>query len=139
MNNATNLNLRQQVFNEMLLGTLIYSVVLGFFNDYTNILITSSYSITFLSAFVIQLLVYPTFKLKSFLAKWWSKRTGKYIKIGMVLSIWLVMFFSKFIFLEVIDIIFGQNVEISGFVGLIIIILTASILTKILDIIYKKI
>jgi hypothetical protein len=42
--------------------------------------------------------------------------------VALGLSIWAIMFFSKFVFLEVLDIIFGPAVEVSGFVGLVLII-----------------
>lgn len=139
MNNTdTKINSNQKIFQDILLGTLIYSVVLGFFNDYTDILNTTSYSTTFLASFVLQLMIYPTFKLKSFLVSWWNQRDTKHKKIGMVLSVWAVMFFSKFVFLEVIDIVFGSNVEMSGFIGLIAIIACATILQKLISIINQK-
>jgi len=66
------------------------------------------------------------------------KKTTKHKKIGMVLSVWAVMFFSKFVFLGAIDIVFSSNVDISGFIGLIIIILCATILQKLISIINQK-
>jgi len=60
-------NQKLALYHELLLNVLLYSVVLGFFNDYTNIISTKSYSTTFLTAFALAMLVYPTFKIKSFL------------------------------------------------------------------------
>ncbi|MEI6553651.1 MAG: hypothetical protein WCO09_03720, partial [bacterium] len=55
-----NSNKNQELFLNMLVGTLLYSVVLGFFNDYTDILHTGTYSTTFLMAIVMQILTYTT-------------------------------------------------------------------------------
>jgi hypothetical protein len=123
------------LYHDLLLNVLLYSVVLGFFNDYTNLINTKSYSITFFTAFVLALLVYPTFKLKSYLAKHFKSRNQK---IALVFSVWAVMFTSKFLFLWVLDIIFGSYLEISGFLGLIIIIVTATVLQKVVDYFYRK-
>jgi hypothetical protein len=128
-------NSRLSLYHELLLNVLLYSVVLGFFNDYTHIIATKSYSITFMTAFVLALLVYPTFKLKAFLAQYFRKRDQK---AALVVSVWFVMFVSKFVFLWILDMIFGNYLEISGFVGLLLIILVATVIQKIVEYFYKK-
>lgn len=122
-------------FHELLLSVLINSVVLGFFNDYTDIISTKSYSTTFFVALVLSLLLLPTFKLKKLLAKYFSSK-GK--KVLVFLSVWLVMFFSKFVFLWVFDKVFGDNLDISGFIGLIVIITTVTTISLSINAIYKK-
>jgi len=128
-------NQKLALYHELLLNVLLYSVVLGFFNDYTNIISTKSYSTTFLTAFALAMLVYPTFKIKSFLINFFKKRNQK---VALVLSVWAVLFVSKFVFLWVLEIIFGNYLDISGFFGLLIIILVATMLQKIVDYFYKK-
>ena len=132
------INNRQMIFREMVLGTLVYAVVLGFFNDYTDILNTQSYSTTFLVALVMQILTYITLLVKKRVASPFKQKTGTISKVAMVVGVWLVLFLSKFVFLAVIDILFGQAVEISGFVGLIAIILTMTIVKELIDYIYIK-
>ncbi len=129
-------NGRQKMFREMLLGTLLYSVVLGFFNDYTDILHTGTYSTTFAVAIVLQALTYLTFGLKSQIVAWFRKKEGS--KAGMIFSVWLVMFLSKFVFLEVINIVFRGQVEISGFIGLLVIVASLTIAQKLIEFVDKK-
>ena len=129
---------KQTVFREMVLGTLIYAVVLGFFNDYTSILNTKSYSTTFLVAVVMQILTYSTLFLKKGVTDKFRNKSGKWNKIALVISVWLVLFLSKFVFLAAIDFIFGSYVEISGFVGLIAIILTMTVAKELIDYIFGK-
>jgi hypothetical protein len=106
----------------MILGTLIYSVVLGFFNDYTSILHTRSYSTTFAVAVVMQGLTYATLLLKDRTVAWYRGGGLGGSKPAMLFSVWLIMFLSKFVFLGAIDVLFGDAVEISGFFGLLLII-----------------
>lgn len=122
----------------MVLGILVYAVVLGFFEDYTNIISTWSYSTTFLVAIVMQLLTYATFWFKSLVVKQFKGKEGKKSKAALIFGVWLILFLSKFVFLLVIDFIFGGSVEISGFIGLVIIIITMSAVKKAIDIIYTK-
>ena len=136
--NPSNLSWKQALFQEMVLGVLLYTVVLGFFEEYTSILNTWSYSITFMAAIVLQILTYLTFLLKKRVVKHFKGKEGKKYMAAMVLGVWLILFLSKFVFLAVLDVIFGEAVEISGFVGLILIIATMTIATKLIEMIYLK-
>ena len=136
-NIETKRNKKQEVFREMVLGTLLYTVVLGFFNDYTKILSTGSYSTTFAVAMVMQFLTYGTFMIKDSVAQRFRQGENPN-NLGLILSVWLVLFISKFVFLAVIDTIFGQNVEISGFVGLLVIIACLTVAQKSVELLYTR-
>jgi hypothetical protein len=129
---------RQQLFQTMFVGVLLYSIVLGFFNDYTDILRTTSYSTTFLVAIVMQLLTFATFWLKNQVKRWFKGRESKWSTFAMVFGVWLILFFSKFVFLAVIDVLFGTDVEISGFVGLLLIIISLTVAQKLAEVAYNK-
>lgn len=122
----------------MVLGTLVYSVVLGFFNDYTDILQTRSYSVTFMVAIVLQILTYLTFQLKGKVASHFKARTDALQKPGLILSVWFIMFVSKFVFLAVISMVFQSSVCVSGFIGLMTIIITMTIAKQLIDFAYNK-
>lgn len=134
----TGLSKKQIIYREMVLGTLVYAVVLGFFNDYTSILNTRSYSTTFLVAIVMQLLTYLTLLLKKKVSGNFREKPGTWNRVGHILGVWLVLFLSKFVFLATIDFIFGSYVEISGFIGLIAIILTMTIAKETIDYVFGK-
>lgn len=116
----------------------MYAAVLGFFNDYTDILDTKSYSTTFLVAIVLQVLTYLTLLVKKRVASSFKHKPGAGNKAGLVLGVWLVLFLSKFVFLAAIDAIFGSSVEISGFVGLMAIIVTMTLVKELIDYIFNK-
>ena len=129
---------RQAFFRSMVLGTLIYAVVLGFFNDYTSILHTESYSTTFAVAVVMQVLTYATLLLKDKTVAWHNRDRATRNTAAMIVSVWLIMFLSKFVFLGAIGLIFGDAVEISGFVGLLVIIACMTIAQSLIELIDKK-
>ncbi len=122
----------------MVVGILLYSVVLGFFNDYTNILHTGTYSVTFALAIVMQILTYLTFIAKDRVIDWFNRVYKSKNKIWLIFSVWLVIFLSKFVFLWVIEFIFRGAVEISGFFGLLIIVVILTIAQKLLELTYNK-
>lgn len=123
----------QILFKEMVLGTLIYSVVLGFFDDYTNVFSAKSFSTVFLAGLVMQILTYLTFMLKDVVVNHYKTKDNSGSKFGMYFGVWLIMFLSKFVFLWVIDMAFGSNITISGFVGLLAIIVCVTVLNKLAD------
>src|SRR5262245_21411522 len=129
---------KQQLFREMVFGTLVYAVVLGFFEDFTDILTTWSYSVTFSVAFVMQVLTYATFGLKAVVVNHFRGREGRRYIVALVFGVWAITFFSKFVFLAVINMIFGKSAEISGFIGLIFIILAMSLVKKFIDVTYAR-
>jgi hypothetical protein len=128
-----NLNNKQLIFEEMFVGTLIYAVVLGFFNDYTDIFYAKSFSTIFLCALVMQILTFLTFELKNRVIAWLKGREGFLYKFAMFFCVWLILFLSKFVYLWAIDLLFGSYVDISNFIGLIAIILSVTILGKLAD------
>lgn len=128
----------QEIFREFVLGILVYAVVLGFFEDYTDILSTWSYSITFFVAIVMQILTYITFWLKGKVVKKFKGREGSRYKVALVFGVWLIMFFSKFVFLAVINFIFGDAAQISGFIGLMFIILVMAAFKALINKVYER-
>lgn len=122
----------------MVLGVLLYSVVLGFFNDYTHILHTTSYSVTFLLAVVMQILTYLTFAVKNSAQVWFQDKNSKAYKIALIFTVWLILFLSKFVFLWVISFVFRQEVHISGFVGLLLIVAILTVLQQLFEFTYRK-
>ena len=128
----------QAFFRTMLLGTLLYSVVLGFFNDYTDVLHTSSYSVTFSLALVLQVLTYLTFAAKDAVQARFGGRPGRGSKFGLVFGVWLVMFVSQFVFLAAVEAIFRDQVQISGFVGIFIVVAVLTVLQKLAEMVDRR-
>jgi hypothetical protein len=129
---------KQEIFRDMFVGVLLYSVVLGFFNDYTNILHTGTYSTTFLLAIVMQILTYLTFLVKDKVVDWYNRSEQPKNKFWLVFGVWLVIFLSKFIFLWTIELVFSGVVEVSGFLGIMMIVVILTIAQKLVEMIYTK-
>ena len=119
---TTQLSTKQQVFTEIVIGTLIYVVVLGFFRDYTEIVTANSFSTTFLAAFVLQILTYLTFLLKKRIIAWLRGKPGTLYRVLMFFCVWLVMFLSKFVFIAVLDLLFSEYIYVHGFFGILFVV-----------------
>jgi hypothetical protein len=126
-------NSRQILFKEVFVGTLIYAVVLGFFNDYTSIVDAKSFSTIFYAAAVLETLTYCAFLLKDKIIALLNNRQELIYRILLFFCVWLVMFLSKFVFIWVIDLIFGNNINILGFFGILLIVLCVTIIHKLAE------
>lgn len=129
---------KREIFRDLTTGTLLYVVIMGFFDDYTTFLFVSSHSVLVLAAFVMQLLTFGTFQLKKVVARKVKGGRDRANPVALGLSIWAIMFFSKFVFLEVIDIVFGESVNFSGFIGLAIVVVVTVLVDRILELVDKR-
>lgn len=131
-------NSNQILFKEIFVGTLIYAVVLGFFNDYTSIVSAKSFSTIFLASVVLQFLTSIAFMLKTSIIRSLKNREGIFYKILKIFFVWLVMFFSKFVFIWAIDFAFGDNMNIRGFVGILVVVVSVTVVHKLADYVFIK-
>lgn len=116
------------------MNTLIYAVVLGFFNDYTTIVYAKSFSYIVYASVVLALMTYGAFWLNGKIVK----RFGATRKAVMVFGVWLVLFLSKFVFVWVIDVIFGNDVNVYGFFGILAVVACVTIVTKLAEYTYDR-
>jgi hypothetical protein len=130
-------NSNQLAFQELFVGTLIYAVVLGFFNDYTNIVDAKSFSTIFLASIILEVLTFLTFKIKELSTNKFKDKSEFKYKIARFFNVWLIMFLSKFVFVWVIDLIFTNNININGFFGILLVVATVTILHRLAYYTYK--
>ena len=124
---------RQLLFKELFVGTLIYAVVLGFFDDYTSIVEARSFSYVFMAAIVLELLTCGAFAVKDAIVAGLRHRESRASTVVMALGVWFVMFASKFVFIWAIDVVFGDDVNIDGFFGIFVIALVVTVLHRFAD------
>lgn len=125
---------KQRLFSVLFMNTLIYAVVLGFFNDYTTIVYAKSFSYIVYASVVLALMTYGAFWLNGKIVK----RFGATRKAVMVFGVWLVLFLSKFVFVWVIDVIFGNDVNVYGFFGILAVVACVTIVTKLAEYTYDR-
>jgi hypothetical protein len=126
-------NAGQLLFKELFVGTLIYAVVLGFFDDYTSIVEASSFSYVFMAAIVLEVLTCGAFAIKGAIVRNLRQRDSRASTAAMAFGVWFVMFTSKFVFIWAIDGIFGDAVNINGFFGIFIVALVVTVVHRLAD------
>ncbi|ODU03863.1 MAG: hypothetical protein ABS81_12680 [Pseudonocardia sp. SCN 72-86] len=111
----------------------VYVVVLGLFVEYLPSVLSETFTLTLLTAVllkgVLELVVLAKNKVKTR----FRSAKGLVGKIGAALLLWLVMFGSKFVVLEAVDLAFGSRVSLGGFFsvsGLIVVLMVARELVR---------
>jgi hypothetical protein len=128
---------RQRIFFDWTVDTMLYLVVLGFFSEYTSGVTIDPFSTIFFASLVLYGLTYATFGLKRRVGVWFARRPAPN-RIARGLSIWAILFFSKFVFLEVLDLVFGDAVDFRNFVWLLAVMVVVVVLGKVMDLIYTR-
>lgn len=128
----------QRLYAETVIGTLIYSVVLGFFDDYSGLVTITSFSTLFLAALVLQVLTWLTFRVKGLAKALVPEGDRARHRVGRLFAMWLVLFFSKFVFIEAIDLVFGDDVEFSGFVAVLVLVAVTTVLGRVGGLVYER-
>lgn len=133
-----NFNQKQLVFQELFIGTLVYAVVLGFFNDYTNIVEAKSFSTIFFASVVLEVLTFLAFLLKKRAVHTLKARQGAFYRFLLFFSVWLIMFLSKFVFIFSLDLLFGEYIRVNGFFGILLVVACVTMLHKLAYVIFRK-
>lgn len=129
---------KQLYFKELFVGTLIYAVVLGFFNDYTSVVYAKSFSTIFLASMVLEALTFGVFTLKNHIIHISKGHQGLQSKLVVAFSIWFILFSSKFVFIWVIDVLFGDNMNINGFFGILWVVLSVTLIHKLAEYVFVQ-
>jgi len=135
---------RQQLFVRYFTMILVDLTVLNLFDEYWDLVVIESFTISLLVAVLLQALLQTTFKIEHRIAAYFHARPGTLSRFLRILSAWAVLFGSKFVILEAIDIAFGDQVYFKGpyhgivaFVIVIIVMLATELavqrITRLLD------
>jgi len=108
-------SLRQLLFLKYTFFVLIDLAVLGLFNQYWELVYIETFTIAILTAMLLQFLMQLALKVEHIAADYFfGGKTGTHIKVMRGVSAWAIIFVSKLVILEAINLAFGDSVEFSG-------------------------
>jgi hypothetical protein len=109
---------------------LAYIVVLNLWVEFNDKVVIDSFLISIFTAAVLLTLVVTILGLEHRVKEWFAAREGQVYRVLGAVSTLLILFLSKFVILEVIDIIFGVHVELGSFVDVLLLVLILIIAQK---------
>jgi len=106
----------------------VYVVVLNLAIEYAPAVISESFTLSLLTAVLLKLALEVVILLKGRLLSRLRAADTRRAKLAVALSLWVVAAGSKFVVLELVDLVFGDAVSLGGFipVTLLVVALLAS-------------
>ena len=98
----------------------------GFFDDYTSIVEARSLSYVFLAAIVLEVLTCGAYALKDAIVGHLRHRDSR----GAIAS--------KFVFIWAIDLVFGDDLNINGFFGILVVALVVTVVHRLTDWVFVR-
>ena len=123
----------QERFMSWASDVLVYTVVLNLFVEYSEAIVIDSFTISLFTAAVLKVLL----DILTAVEHRASHFFGQYAKWLGYASMWVVLFLSKFVILEVIDIIFGEHVELGKFLDVVFLVITMMVVRELAARAYK--
>jgi hypothetical protein len=127
---------RQLIFFSWTKDVLIYVVVLNLFVEYVDKVVIDSFTISILTAVLLKALLDVILAIEHRVGHFFGAQTGTLSRFLRIMSTWLILFLSKFLILEVVDLVFGDHVELGNFVSVLALVITLMIARQVFQQIY---
>jgi len=129
--NATMPTERQMIFASWTKDVLIYIIVLNLFVEYNPKIIIDSFTISIFTAVLLKILLEVILNLEHRVSEGF-----KSYKLLRIFLVWLILFGSKFLILEVVDLVFGEHVELGKFLDVILLVIALMVAREVVQRIY---
>ena len=122
---------RQMIFFSWTKDVLIYILVLNLFVEYNTKIVIDSFTISIFTALLLKILLEIILQLEHKVSA-----AFKAYKVLRILLVWLILFGSKFLILEIVDIVFGEHVQLGKFLDVILLVITLMVARVVFQRIY---
>ncbi len=103
---------------------LLDIVVLNLFVEYIHTIVIDSFAISVLTALLMKLAIDAVKGLEHRVASYFQTKQGLVWRALGLISVFSILFLSKFVILELVNVVFGDHVELGHFIEIVAIILT---------------
>ena len=117
---------------------LIYTVVLNLFEEYSEAIRIESFTISLLTAILLKALLALVGRFEHRVHHYFEQKEGTFWKVLGFVVIFSILFLSKFLILEIVNLVFGDRVELGHFVEVVVLIVSMIIARAIADWIYRR-
>jgi len=130
----TNRNNANQATNDFCFldkGCTDLIIVLNLLVEYNPKIIIDSFTISIYTAILLKILLEVILKLEHRVSD-----VFRSYKVLRILLVWLILFGSKFLILEVVDVVFGDHVELGKFLDVILLVIALMVVKEVFQRIY---
>jgi hypothetical protein len=102
----------------------VYVVVLNLFVEYLPSVLSETFTASVLTAVLLKAVLEVVVAIKKRVKRRFTQASTRGGQVAAASLLWLVLFGSKFVVLEVVDVVFGSSVSLGGFVPVTMLIIT---------------
>lgn len=135
---SVTINTRQRAYMSWLADVLVYIVVLNLYVEYSEAKVIDSFTISILTAILLKLLLVLITASKYRVWTWSKSKDGRIYTVFGVLGVWAILFLSKFLILEAVDLVFGDHVELGSFIDVMLLVAVMMITREFVQRIYQR-
>ncbi len=129
---------KQQRYMSWTTDVLVYIVVLNLFVEFVDAIIIDSFWISILTAVLLKALLDIVIRLEHRVDAFFDKLGGSFFKFIGIATKLLILFTSKLIILEIVNIVFGEHVQLGHFIDVLALIIAMMAAKAIMVKIYKS-
>ena len=127
---------RQHTFSAIVIGVVVNICILNLFVEHVDGVVIDSFSISMLTAVLLSVMVWIIAGFEHRVSAWFGTHDGAAWKVGGFLAVWGILFLSKFVILEVVDIVFGEHVELGKLLEVILLVFAILIAQRLIEAVY---
>lgn len=128
----------QRRFASWMTDVLVYIVVLNLFVEWVDAVVIDSFTISILTAVLLKIVLDVILAFEHRVGEFFARQEGAAWRVGRFASVWAILFLSKFLLLEIVDIVFGDHVELGGLVEVILLVLALMAARELFAEIYRR-
>jgi hypothetical protein len=128
----------QEIFFSWTSDVLIYTVVLNLFVEHVDAVVIDSFTISILTAVLLKILLDIVMHYEHQVKNFFAQRDGGIYRVLGTVSLVAVLFFGKLLILEVVNLVFGDHVNLGHFIEVVALVLALMITRRLFEVLFKR-
>ena len=129
---------KQEIFFSWMSDVLIYTVVLNLFVEYADAVVIDSFTISILTAVLLKILLDLVMRFEHTVHHFFAQKEGAFFKVLGTVSLFAILFLGKLLILEVVNLVFGDHVELGHFIEVVALVLALMITRRLFEVLFRK-
>ena len=122
----------QSIYLSWATDILIYTIVLNLFVEWVDNVVIDSFTISIFTAVLLKILLDIVLGLEHRVRGFWASKEGTIYRVLGAISLFAILFLGKLFILEVVDLVFGDHVELGHLIEVIALVLALMITRELL-------
>jgi len=128
----------QARFASWMTDVLVYIVVLNLFVEFADAIVIESFWISILTAILLKLLLDALVGVEHRVRGYFRARNGAVYKVLGFVSVFAILFLGKLLILEVVNVVFGDEVDLGNFIEIAALIVAMIVVRGAMQWIYER-